>query len=513
MLCLGLFATAFSEPVEKYSNVEFDLSKVSMKTLDELGLPTDHHHVQGTQTIFSMPLSQSDIALLKAEKIPYRILVEDYARMIELRNIELAKAAPNHTPGEAPLARVPKNFKLGAMGGHLTFAEMVAVLDDMRTKYPKLITAKMELGKTGEGRSMWAVRISNNADVEQNRPRVLYDALIHAREPISMMHVIYYMWYLLENYETDLEVKKLLDNLEIYAIPCMNPDGYEYNRSTNPNGGGMHRKNRFKNADGSYGVDLNRNYSTFWGDDIGSSNVQNSDTYRGTKAFSEPETRASRDLRLAKKFTLSFNHHSFANRLLTPYGIGGWPPNKADYERIAKELTRVTKWLYGPTPVMLNYSVSGAAKDWGHEVGKEFAFGSETGGDADGFWPVSNRIGALCDGVLDMNLTLARNALPPVLRIETPIRKITPQFYADLNNSAGKVTLSYQLTDFKNNWFLSVYDMHGKQYKRVPLSPNNKSLVFSQGDFPRSVYLFEIKSCGGSGCQTMDQQKQMLGGF
>tara|TARA_B110000483_G_scaffold92234_1_gene113742 strand:- start:60 stop:245 length:186 start_codon:yes stop_codon:yes gene_type:complete len=50
------------------------------------------------------------------------------------------------------------------------------------------------------------------------------------------------MWYLLENYETDLEVKSIVDYNELYFIPVVNPDGYVYNEQTFPNGGGLWRK-------------------------------------------------------------------------------------------------------------------------------------------------------------------------------------------------------------------------------------------------------------------------------
>jgi murein tripeptide amidase MpaA len=67
------------------------------------------------------------------------------------------------------------------------------------------------------------------------------------------------MWYLLENYGTNDEVTYLVNNHQLYFVPCINPDGYVYNQTTNPNGGGMWRKNRRNNGGGVYGVDLNQN--------------------------------------------------------------------------------------------------------------------------------------------------------------------------------------------------------------------------------------------------------------
>ena len=148
------------------------------------------------------------------------------------------------------------------------------------------------------------VKISDNPDVDEAEPEILYTALHHAREPQSMMQMIYFMYYLLENYNTNPSVQYIVNNRELYFIPVVNPDGYEYNRTTNPSGGGMWRKNR-KNNGSSYGVDLNRNYGpyTYWNaPNGGSSTDPSSDTYRGTAPFSEPETSKLKEFSYYKIF-------------------------------------------------------------------------------------------------------------------------------------------------------------------------------------------------------------------
>jgi len=76
--------------------------------------------------------------------------------------------------------------------------------------------------------------------------------------------LMFFMWYLLENYSTNPDVKYLVDNLELYFIPDMNPDGYAYNYLTDPGGGGMWRKNRKRLWRRNIGVDLNRNFGYKW---------------------------------------------------------------------------------------------------------------------------------------------------------------------------------------------------------------------------------------------------------
>ena len=49
---------------------------------------------------------------------------------------------------------------------------------------------------------------------------------MHGDETVGRQLVIYFAEYLLENYENDARIKKLIDNIEIYLMPSLNPDGY-----------------------------------------------------------------------------------------------------------------------------------------------------------------------------------------------------------------------------------------------------------------------------------------------
>ena len=138
------------------------------------------------------------------------------------------------------------NYEDGSMGGYLTYDELLATLDEMVNLYPNLITARAPIGNilTHENRPIYWLRLSDNPNVEEAEPEVLYTALHHAREPNSLSQMVFYLWYLLENYDSDPEVKYLVDNTAMYFIPCINPDGYIYNETNDPNGGGLWRKNK-----------------------------------------------------------------------------------------------------------------------------------------------------------------------------------------------------------------------------------------------------------------------------
>ena len=90
-------------------------------------------------------------------------------------------------------------------------------------------------------------------------------------------------------YGNDTLITELVDELEIFVIPVVNPDGYVYTWGPQR----LWRKNRRDNGNGTFGVDLNRNWGYEWGG-VGSSGDPGSGTYRGTAPFSEPETQVRR---------------------------------------------------------------------------------------------------------------------------------------------------------------------------------------------------------------------------
>jgi hypothetical protein len=300
-----------------------------------------------------------------------------------------------------------EGFGYGSMGGFYTLAEVYANLDSMFAQYPNIITQKFSIGTTIEGRTIYAVKISDNPNVNESEPQVFYNSLIHAREPQGMMTVLYYMYYLLENYGTDPEVTYLVNNREIYFEPVVNPDGYEYNRITDPNGGGMFRKNRRLNSDGSRGVDLNRNFGYMWGyNNSGSSNIPSDETYRGTSAFSEPETQAIRNFVNTKTFKTALNYHTYGNLLLYPWGyVSTQTPDNAIFVEYSTDMVAYNGYENGQPPIIL-YDVNGSTDDWmyGEQTTKPKILGMTPEVGSTGFWPSQSEIFPLAIENLEPNL-------------------------------------------------------------------------------------------------------------
>jgi carboxypeptidase T len=303
-------------------------------------------------------------------------------------------------------------------GGWHTYSENIAYLDSLRGEYPDLISAKWSIGQSHEMRHIWAVRLSDNPDVDEpGEPEILLDTMHHAREIMSGEFGILFADYLCSNYGTDPVVTWLMDNRELYIVSIVNPDGVVYNETTNPNGGGMWRKNRRYNSPGVYGVDLNRNYPFEWVGP-GSSTDPSSDTYRGPSAGSEPETQALINFINSHEFVTHQSLHTYSNLTLIPWGYtSADTPDHATYVHMAEVMTMYNGYEWGQAPDLL-YSVNGITNDWayadgqGHE--RMFSFCNEIG--TTGFWPsFSERDALFQDNVWPMlYLMMSAGAYPDV---------------------------------------------------------------------------------------------------
>jgi murein tripeptide amidase MpaA len=404
-IALILFAV-ITTSAQNYKEVKIYLdSKEQLSNLYSLGLEFDHFN-WGKDNSITTFISDREFEILQNSGFRYEVLIDDWHSYYA----NLPKLSDSEKQSFLQLSKEKYNvegFGYGSMGGFFTLNEINARLDSMYQLYPNIITQKFQIGTTIEGRPIYAVKISDNPNVNENEPQVQFNALIHAREPQAMMTIMYYMYYLLENYGTNPEVTYLVNNREIYFIPCINPDGYEYNRSTNPNGGGMWRKNRRLNSGGSYGVDLNRNFAYMWGiNNTGSSGDPTSETYRGTAPFSEPETQAIRNFTNSKNFKTTLNYHTYSNLLLYPWGYVNQPtPDNNIFVEYSTDMVAFNGYENGQPPAIL-YDVNGSADDWmyGEQSSKPkiFAMTPEVG--SSGFWPSQAEIFPLAIENLRPNL-------------------------------------------------------------------------------------------------------------
>jgi hypothetical protein len=207
--------------------------------------------------------------------------------------------------------------------GYLNYTGIVARLHEVAAKHPDIaqvvnLNQLLQTPLTAEGRLLWALKISDHVAASEDEPAVIVDGCHHARELVTPYAVLDIAEVLTAEYGVDPVATKWVDHYEIWLIPCVNPDGltYVFNRDRN------WRKNRTPMSDGSFGVDLNRNYPFMWGACGDNSRAANSEIYRGPAPGSEPEIRTMLALGARTRPMFYLSYHSFGQTVLAPYVCG-----------------------------------------------------------------------------------------------------------------------------------------------------------------------------------------------
>ena len=421
----------FSQKNEKFHKVKINYtSPADLVKLANQGVCIDHG-LHKKNHFFISDFSESEIEKMLSLNFDYEILINDVTHFYKQRNKLSNKSVKNIFCEENEnIFETPENYDFKPsddFGGFYTYNEMLNELDDMHSLYPEIISSRSDIKdetfsssphihETYEGRYLQWVKISDNPNVSEGEPQILYTALHHAREPASLQQLIYFMWYLLENYDSNDSIKQIIDGSELFFVPCVNPDGYIFNETIEPNGGGMWRKN----TRDSHGVDNNRNYSYIdengsevWNTSGTSSNPYGN-TYAGDGPFSESENRAIRYFVESNSFKIALNNHTYGNLLLYPYGYDYNQTTDDDdiFQFISSAL--VSENNYDNIISADLYPAAGDSDDFMYGMlntennqvrEKIFAMTPEIGSS---FWPQASTIEDICKGMLHLNLTAAK---------------------------------------------------------------------------------------------------------
>jgi carboxypeptidase T len=275
---------------------------------------------------------------------------------------------------DAPTPAAAADFPAKDADYH-TYAEMVAVLDQAVADHPAIVR-KFSIGKSHQGRELWAAKISDNVEQDEDEPEVMFDALTHGREHLTVEQALAILRWLTDGYDSDDRITRIVDRNEIYIVFMLNPDGGEYDLTGDPYR--AWRKNRQPNSGSKYvGTDLNRNYDYRWGCCGGSSGSTSSATYRGPRAFSAPETRAIRDFVNSRviagrqQIRTAITFHTAGEQILWPYGYTRTDVPKdmtADDHAALVRIGRKMAATNGYTPMQSSslYVTDGDAIDWAY---------------------------------------------------------------------------------------------------------------------------------------------------
>ncbi len=363
---------------------------------------------QGMRDLKSIP----DLDIMKWTPGEELILVSNenqLARFEEL-GFEVEVVIPDMEEHYAAERAGQRNF-----GDFYSYSEMIVHLDQLTLEFPEIIGEKFSIGTTHEGNTIWAIKVSDNPGLDEpDEPEVLFDALHHAREPITVNVLIETIRHLGENYGTDPEITFVVDNRQTYFVPVVNPDGYLYNEQTYPQGGGMWRKNRRDNASSScYGVDPNRNYPYLW-DNGGISYDPCNDVYLGPSPGSEPCVQALMGLINDHEFVTHDSYHSVWGAILIPWGYSHdvHTPDDTLFREIAGDMAAFCGYQPGQAGETIGYDCSGTTTDWayGEQITKPKIFTFCTEVDGSGFWPSDSEIPGLVAENIPKNILLMKIA-------------------------------------------------------------------------------------------------------
>lgn len=293
-------------------------------------------------------VSPQQRALLQATGLRIDTLISDLGPLL----------APQQLP-QAPRAGPPFEAYADLPG-------LVAYMDSLAALRPDLASVS-SIGTSIEGRPIHMIHV-HAPGAPSNRPTVFYNGCHHAREWVTPAVPLYCADYLIRNYDTNMAIRALLSRVSFYLVPVVNPDGYAHTWTPNNR---LWRKNRRLNANGTFGVDLNRNWGVGWGSNNGSSGTPSNETYRGTAAFSEPETAALRDFFVAHPEIIAYiDFHSYSQLTMWPWGYTSTPSaGQATYSPIGAALQNAIFNVFGTYhkigPVYTTiYPVSGGSIDW-----------------------------------------------------------------------------------------------------------------------------------------------------
>ena len=323
--------------------------------------------------------------------------------------------------------QMKNNLKgLTDLDGYIDYEQMLAELQQIELDYPNIC----KLYDIGESRGkqysdagnpnyddyyheIWAMKVSDNVETEEDEPSIYYLSEHHAREPISLEVNMAILNHIIDNYGTDPEITENVNNTQIWFVPLVNPNGHKIVTDEIEL---MWRKNICDNNEngtidvsGYYaqdGTDPNRNYGWEWG---GASTDWTSYTYQGTSAFSEPETQAIEALVENHHFVAGISYHSYSELVLYPFGYadGVVAPDQAALEELATDMAVTIPSQYGgnytPEAAWELYPCTGTTDDYSYGTHGIFSFTIEL---ATEFIPPAGQVAGICDDNIEAAMIL-----------------------------------------------------------------------------------------------------------
>ncbi len=285
----------------------------------------------------------------------------------------------------------------GDYGGFFTWPELRQRIDAHKAEHPGLLH-ETSLGKTLEGREIPLLRLSDDRlppdATKSGEPELLLVAGIHPREQVPQTAILRLMEELLSGYGKDARLTRLLKERQLWIIPVFNLDGkiHDMRQGNGTTRGADWRKNRRKNADGSYGVDLNRNWPVRWGGNRQHNTAWNTTTanpkgniYEGLSPLSEPENQLLARFIDARPLRGFVDIHSPFKQFLVPVYL--IKPEAERYQTVLSAMNALQKEPYEGTRLQVDRQPpagersgdTGVTYTWSYYTRGIFSINVETG--------------------------------------------------------------------------------------------------------------------------------------
>ncbi|MCS7258933.1 MAG: M14 family zinc carboxypeptidase [candidate division WOR-3 bacterium] len=368
-----------------------------------------------------------------------------------------------------------------------TYEEMCEELNTIVTSYSNITRMETIGYSTGFNLPILAVKISDNPNLHEDEPRVLFTGIHHACELIGVEICLALLWELVTKYELDSFVNYVVNNTETWVVPMVNPDGHHIVMSGIDT---LWRKNcRDNNNNGVWdpedGVDLNRNYDFLW--HLGGSSNPLDREYRGPYPFSENETRAIRNLAYRERFiaNICFHSHrdwSYGEAVYYPWRWGNsWCPDHNHIRPIAESIAvNIPSELgsgYTYSPIYGRATEGGLTRNWLYYAIGCFSYTIEV---SRGYFPAGNIVDTLCKRNLQGVFYLYRRLFS---------NKITGHVYDSitLQPLQAEVRILEAYAPPETTWYRVSDSVYGRFYRL--LSPGNYTLqVIKPGYNTKTIY-------------------------
>lgn len=163
---------------QNYKKVEIYLTNPTEDILHLSKFDINIEHAELTKkNSLILFLNEDEFSRLGMLNFNYQVLIEEWDSYYS--NLpKLSEAEKQNILEQSKIAYNVSGFRFGSMGGYYTYQEVANDLDSMFVKYPNLITQRFSIGTSTDGKQLWAVKISDNPNTNENEPHSMFDGSI-----------------------------------------------------------------------------------------------------------------------------------------------------------------------------------------------------------------------------------------------------------------------------------------------------------------------------------------------